>query len=92
MRDPDSTRDGWRRLACAILLRAVRDAADGNGHSWEARQWLGGPAARELVSLLDLDPAGLDRVLAGVPRPRYEQPSLFDLWRCDSDREEHPRA
>ncbi len=54
---------GWRRLGCAILLRAYKDAAAGNGHALEARQFLASPAARGIVKLLGLDAGGLERVL-----------------------------
>ena len=52
----------YRRLACAILARAVRDAKSGNGHSAEARHWLAGEGA-DLAEQLDIAPS---RVAAWV--------------------------
>jgi len=75
----DPTLESWRRLGCAVLTRAYKDAAHGNGHSQEARHWLAGDDARWWVGLLDLDPAGLDYALAGLPLPDYEQLRLPTL-------------
>lgn len=58
---------GWRRLACAILIQAVKDAREGNGHSQDARRFLAGPGARRLAVLLDLDAGGLAHALANLP-------------------------
>ena len=51
-----------RRLAAAVVLRAVRDARDGNGYSAEARHWLAGDGC-DLASQLDIAP---ERVTAWV--------------------------
>jgi hypothetical protein len=45
-----------RRLAAAILARAVRDVRDGNGHSVEARRWLRSDYARNLFDALGIHP------------------------------------
>jgi len=60
---------GWRRLACAVLLQAVKDVREGNGHSGEAWQFLLTPEAAGLVTALDLDPARLGPVMASLPEP-----------------------
>jgi hypothetical protein len=57
----------WRRLGCAILTRALRDAADGSGYSGEAIGFLKSHGARHLVALLDLDPALLKTPTERVP-------------------------
>lgn len=66
----------WRALGCAILLRAWRDAAHGNGHSSEARQFLTGDGARWLVALLDLDSQIVDDIRAELPKAMWEQLAL----------------
>lgn len=44
-----------RRLAAAIILRAIRDARSGNGHAAEARRWLASdPLAADLLDALDI--------------------------------------
>lgn len=76
----EPTLDNWRALACAVVIRAHKDAVAGNGHSFEARSWLAGDGARWLVALLDdLDVAGLGHALARLPSPTYEQLALLDL-------------
>jgi hypothetical protein len=52
----------WRRLAAAILLRAVKDARgrpwserDGPGDPSEARRWLRSIEARDLATALDVE-------------------------------------
>lgn len=74
----DPTCAGWRRLAAAVLLQAVEDARNGNGHSAEARAFLQGAEAGDLVLALDLDPAGLERVIGGCPEPI--QPALPGIF------------
>ncbi len=74
MTDPDLA--GWRRLGCAILLLAYKDAREGNGHSQDARQFLAGDGARRLVAWLDLDAAGLAVALGDLPAPTWEQLTL----------------
>ena len=72
-----ATPDPWRALSCAILLRAYHDAQAGDPlDGAEARRWLAGNGGRGLVAALDLDPAGLDRALACLPRPAAEQMAL----------------
>lgn len=72
-----ATPDPWRRLSCAILLAAWQDAQAGDLlDAAEARRWLAGNGGRWLVGALDLDPAGLDRALATLPRPAAEQMPL----------------
>jgi hypothetical protein len=58
MQDDDGLNDARRRLAAAILLRAVKDAQDGDD---EALDWLKGPGLA-LAHILDLD-AGLEKFL-----------------------------
>ena len=61
---PDAQALAYRRLACAILRRAVFDARSGNGHASEARHWLRfHPWAGDLLDALDLD---RERVTAWV--------------------------
>ncbi len=43
-----------RRLAAAILKRAVKDARDGNGHSAEARRWLQSERAGVMMDALGI--------------------------------------
>ncbi len=74
MTDPDLA--GWRRLGCAILLLAYRDAHEGNGHSQDARRFLAGDGARRLVAWLELDAGGLAVALQDLPPPAYEQLAL----------------
>ena len=71
---------GYRRLACAVLIRAYRDAAEGNGHSAAARAWLASSGAVDLVNLLELDPAGLARAVDALPEPRAVQLPLLAMW------------
>ena len=59
------------------MLRAIKDAKDGNGHQAEARNWLAGNGAHYLAETLDLDPEGLEQVLIDLPCPT--QPLLFDV-------------
>ena len=48
---------GYRRLAAAIIARAVKDAQSGNGHSAEARSWLlASPLAAYLLDVVEVDP------------------------------------
>jgi len=57
----------YKRLACAILARAVRDAKSGNGHSTEARRWLAGdPWAGDLFDYLDIPPERVARWAVGL--------------------------
>ncbi len=74
----DPTCAGWRRLAAAVLLRALEDARDGNGHSAEARAFLQSAQAGDLVLALDLEPADLERVIGGLPEPI--QPALPGMF------------
>ena len=64
----------WRRLGCAILTRALRDAADDNGYSGEAVGFLKSDGAHQLVKLLDLELAWLKMATARLPPPM--QPEL----------------
>ena len=60
--------DAWRRLACAILKRAVLDARSKNGVASEARRWLeGDPLAGFLLDSIDLDRRVVVAWLAGLP-------------------------
>ena len=68
---------GYRRLACAVLVRAWKDAHNTNGTgaavelglppgvtlSGDARAFLQGDGARWLAALLEFNPGGLDRAL-----------------------------
>ena len=63
----DPVQVAWRRLGCAILAQALRDAADGSSHSGEAVSFLKSHDARHLVELLDLDPALLKTPTERVP-------------------------
>ncbi len=69
--------DGWRALACAVLLQAHKDAQSKNGKkaareaglprgvtlAAEARQFLASDGAAGLCLALEIDPAGLARAL-----------------------------
>jgi len=87
--DPDLP--GWRRLGCAILLLAYRDAHEGNGHSQDARQFLAGPGARRLVAWLELDAGGLAVALQDLPPPAYEQLAL-PLGERTKDNDPYPKT
>lgn len=85
---------GYRQLACAVLLQAWRDAHSRNGAkaareagipkaiglAGAGRQFLASDAARWLVIALDIDPAGLEQVLAALPAGGPVQLLLFDLF------------
>lgn len=74
----EASLDGWRYLACAVLLRAYEDAHSKNGRiagkeaglpkgatlAGDARAFLKGDGAQWLIALLEWDPDVLDRVLA----------------------------
>jgi hypothetical protein len=46
----------WRRLAAAIIARAVKDAQLGNGYSAEARSWLlSSPLAAYLLDIVEVN-------------------------------------
>ena len=83
---------GWRRLGCAILLRAWRDAHTRNGHqaarklglppgatlAGDARAFLASEGARWLVAALDLDQAGFEHALAELP------PAAGRCWKAEA--------
>lgn len=66
----------YRRLAAAILARALLDARSGNGHSAEARAWLErDPLAGDLLAGLGYD---REKVCRWVQRLEpLEQPALL---------------
>ena len=78
MTDPEG--QAWRRLGCAVLLRAWADCHNTNGDrdaralglprgltlAGDARAFLQSPGARWLVLALELDPEGLDHALGGL--------------------------
>ena len=46
----------YKRLACAVVARACRDARSANAaRAVEARQWLAGAGGGDLLDALDLD-------------------------------------
>ncbi len=54
--------DPWRRLACAVLLRAVRDTRRYDPQTREdALEWLRGDMAEGLLTLLGMPPEYLER-------------------------------
>jgi hypothetical protein len=58
------TEANWRRLAAAIVKRAVLDARSGNGAAAEARRWLASdPRAGCLLDAMDISQ---ERVTAWV--------------------------
>ena len=68
----DPTHTPWRRLACAYLVRALRDASDPTDpdlleNARDARAWLASEEARGLLLALGYDPAHLDRLLGNLP-------------------------
>jgi hypothetical protein len=66
----------YRRLACAILARAVLDAQSGNGHAAEARLWLEhGPLADFLLDGLGYDREKVRQWVQGLEP--VEQPALI---------------
>ena len=89
----DPTLDGYRRLGCAILLRAWSDCYNTNGDkaaraagipvvvglAGDARAFLQSDAAQWLVAVLDLDRAGLDRALGELPPAEWSQLRLLGL-------------
>jgi len=56
----------FRRLAAAVLLRAARDARDGNGHAADARSWLADDGA-DLADQLGLPPERVTAWVDGLP-------------------------
>ena len=87
---------GWRRLACAVIVQACRDAHNTNGHqaagglglppgqslSDDAKNFLHSSGADWLVSLLDdLDLDGLERLRAEVSPAEWVQCALPGLQR-----------
>lgn len=55
----------YRRLAAALLLRALRDAQAGDAHSAEARAWLlGDPVAESLCGEFGIEPGAVRAVVA----------------------------
>ena len=73
----DPAVSGWRRLACAVMLKAIDDARDGDPL---VRAWLAGEGARWLAVALDLDPNSPGRFAVGLPRPMVEQLTLPGCW------------
>ncbi len=69
-----SLADHHKRLIYAILARAARDAHEGNGHAAEARRWLAGPEARDLLDLAELPRDRVTEWLGGLDPVR--QPVL----------------
>jgi hypothetical protein len=64
---PDVEAVVYRRLACAILVRAVLDARSGNGSSAEARAWLEhDPLAGDLLDGLGLNRHCVRRWVQGL--------------------------
>lgn len=63
---PTAAHEGWRNLACAIIVQAVKEAEEGNG---EARAWLAGPRARTLLDLLGVNSITPEKILAELPVP-----------------------
>lgn len=75
----DPTAHQWRRLAAAVLRRAVLDARSDNGTAAEARRWLpGDPFCLYLLDAVDLD---RQTVAAWVSElPELAQPALPFIW------------
>jgi hypothetical protein len=72
---PTAVYDPHRRLAAAIVLRAVRDARSSNGYAAEARRWLlSDPLAADLLDYLDLGQSKLTAWVEGLEPLR--QPAL----------------
>jgi hypothetical protein len=83
----DPTSKAWRRLGCAVLVQAWRDAHNTNGAraaaelglpagltlAGDARAFLQSDGAAWLVLALDLDPAGLDQALGGLRPSKWGQ-------------------
>ena len=75
MRDPALS--GWRRLGCAVILQAHRDAQDRHGpQAADARAFLAGSGAAWLAAALDLPPEGPAQAVGSLPPPDYEQMAL----------------
>lgn len=73
---PDIEALVYRRLACAILARAVFDARSGNGSSAEARLWLMcDPLAGFLLDSLGYDRQRVRRWVEGLEP--VAQPALM---------------
>jgi hypothetical protein len=65
----------WRRLAAAIIARAVKDARSGNGYAAEARSWLlSSPLAAYLLDVVEVDRGRVYRWVCEL-EPLY-QPAL----------------
>jgi hypothetical protein len=71
--------DPNRRLAAALLLRAVQDAqANDPALAAEARRWLAGPGAVWAELALDISRERLALWMDQLPTLPYEQLTLFD--------------
>ena len=82
---------GWRRLACAVLVRAWRDAHSTNGDkaakeagisagvglAGDARAFLESDGAAWLALMLEFDPAGVDHLRHQLPPVEWGQLSLM---------------
>jgi hypothetical protein len=67
------------RLAAAVLIRAIRDARDGNGHAAGARAWLRSSYAQDLVTAFDVDPDLLVAYVEGLdPASQPGLPGIFE--------------
>ena len=63
----DPTAYHWRRLACAIIRRAVKDAKSADAsRAIEARSWLATEAC-DLLDYLDVDAGRVSDWVAGLP-------------------------
>lgn len=65
--DADQVRAAYRRLACALLIRAWRDLAGHQGYSRDARAFLESGAASSLAEGLGLQADGPRRAAERVP-------------------------
>ena len=70
----DPTGYHWRRLACAVIVQAAKDAQSGNGTATEARASLRGEWCGFLLDSVNLDRGAVAAWVDGLPA--VAQPAL----------------
>ena len=74
--DDDGLTPAYIRLAMRIVLLAIKDAQDNNGHATDARAFLTGWWGRGFCEALDIDLRALDALLVSLPAPSKQQLAL----------------
>ena len=63
----EATAYHYRRLACAVVARATKDARSANAAlAIEARQWLAGAGGGDLLDALDVDLGAVSGWVGGL--------------------------